>query len=411
MSRLTRRHFLRGTGVAVSLPFLESFAQTAPVKSRFVGINIPLGLLSEHFFPSQTGFDYEMSPYLKLAESLRDQFTVISGTSHPEVDGGHAAERSFLTAAPHPGSRSFKNSVSLDQLLASQLEPRTRFTTLPLGEHSLAWSSTGVPIPAENNPAKTYAKLFLNGTPAEVERQKGLLSDGHSILDTILEDAKAMDTGLSHLDRQKMDQFFTAVRETEQRLERNASWIDTPKPEVSEPMPEKYDSGDVVATLRSHFDVIRLALQTDSTRIVTLGGANHSLVVPIQGVDMGYHALTHHGRNPEMMRQLELIDRETIKAWVNFITSLRDTSEGESSLLDQTQVFLGSNLGNANGHLNNNLPVLLAGGGWKHGQHLAFDSKSNTPLPNLFVSMAQRMGTETEAFASSRGTLPGLETG
>jgi hypothetical protein len=418
MKAITRRTFLRGAGVCLGLPLLEAMlpariraAGTAAVTApqRFVAINIPLGFLPANFFPQNPGTEYGLSPYLQLGESLRKDFTVFSGVSHPGVDGGHSAERSFLTAAPHPGSRSFKNTISLDQFIAQRMGDKTRFASLALGDHSLAWSANGVSIPAEKSPAKTFSKLFLSGTAQEVAAQERDLREGRSIIDTVLGDAKSMERNVSAADREKLDQFFTAVRETEQRLVKAEAWSKTPKPKVEAKPPTKVDWTDLTGMFRAQFDVIRLALETDSTRVVTLGGTGYGLVPTIKGVELGYHGLSHHGKNPDMMRQLELIERETMKAFFDFLTSLQQTKDGESHLLARTQVLLGSNLGNASGHLTTNLPILLAGGGFKHGQHLKFDERNNYPLPNLFVSMLQRMGIEANGFASSSGTMRGLE--
>jgi len=279
-----------------------------------------------------------------------------------------------------------------------------------LGDLGLSWASSGVAIPAESSPVKTFAKLFIAGKREEIAEQRQRLRDGRSIMDTVLADARAMQSKVSRLDRDKLDQYFTAVRETEQRLNKAEGWVGTPKPTVAMEIPKRLASPDVVGRLASFFDVIALALQTDSTRVIALGGNNGSQVPPIKGVQQGYHGLSHHGKNPEMMRQLGLIELETMRAWSAFITKLKSTNEGGNSLLDNTQVIFGSNLGSASGHLTNNLPVILAGGRYRHGSHLAFDQKNNYPLPNLFVSMLQGMGLEEEEFASSTGTLRDLVT-
>jgi len=217
-----------------------------------------------------------------------------------------------------------------------------------------------------------------------------------------------MERSVSAADRTKLDQFFTAVRETEQRLVKTQSWNKTPKPKVDAQQPGPLNDTDLAGTYRAQFDVIRLAFETDSTRVIAFGAYNYGLVPKIQGVELGYHGLTHHGKNPDMMRQLELIDRATLSAFFEFLTKMKASHDGDGSLLDHTQVLLGSNLGNANAHSTTNLPVILAGGGYRHGQHLAFDAKDNYPLPNLFVSMLQRMGIEADKFATSTGTMKGL---
>jgi hypothetical protein len=192
-------------------------------------------------------------------------------------------------------------------------------------------------------------------------------------------------------------------------LAKNESWSATPKPKVNAQAPGNISSTDLVGTFRAHFDVIRLALETDSTRVITLGGTGYGLVPTIQGVEQAYHSLSHHGKNPDLLRQLELVERATMEAFFTFLTSLKNSTEDGSNLLDRTCVLFGSNLGNASAHSTTNLPVILAGGGFQHGQHLTFDERDNYPLPNLFVSILQRLGVEASAFASSTGTMKGLE--
>ncbi len=408
-SEVTRRVFLRGMGVVLALPALDAFGAPRVAPRRMVAINIPLGFHPPNFFPEAAGRDYTLSPYLKMAEAFRDDMTVISGTSHPECDGGHDTEKTWLTAAPHPGARSFKNTISLDQKVAKEIGKQTRYASISLGDHSLAWSANGVSIPMVNAPEDAFAKLFLQGSPKDVAAQKQRLEDGRSIMDTVLEDAKTLEGKVSVADRDKLDQYYTAVRETEQKLAKAGTWVETPKPVVKEKSPPKLKGEDVTGRLRGHYQVIRLALQTDSCRVFTLGGNSGGLVPPLKGVDQSYHGLSHHGKNPQVIAQLEIVDRDTIAGWADFLKALKETPDGDSNLLANTQVLMGSNLGNANGHLTVNLPIVLAGGPWKHGQHLAFDQAKNTPLARLFVSMMQGLGMEVGSFASGSGTLQGLE--
>jgi hypothetical protein len=411
---LTRRTMLRGAGVALALPLLESMfpalaADRVTSPRRFVGINIPLGFHSADFFPQQAGADYELSPYLQLAKDLRSDFTVISGTSHPDVDGGHAAEKSFLTAAPHPGAPSFTNTISLDQFLARRIGNQTRFASLTLGSHSLSWSANGVSIPVESSPTATFARLFLKGSDKEIATQEAQLQDGQSIMDTLLDEAKSMQPRISTADRKKLDQYFTAVRETEQRLVKAELWTKTPKPTIDAKPPAKLPWMDFTGNFRSFLDVVRLALQTDSTRVVAFGGDAGSPVAALKGVTQAYHSLSHHGQNETLIEELRIIDRETIKIWAEFLTQLKATPDGDSNLLQNTQVLMGSNLGNANGHVTTNLPIIHAGGHFRHGQHLTFDARNNAPLCNLFVSALQGCGQEVDRFGSSTGTMKGLE--
>lgn len=406
---IKRRKFLKAAGVCLALPGLETFASKGDTPpKRMVLMNVPLGFHPPNFFPEGAGRNYKPSLYLKDADAnLRNDYTIISGTSHPEVDGGHSAEVSFLTAAPHPAARGFKNTISLDQFVGKMVGGDTRFATLCVGQPKLSWSENGVAVPAEHAPDKVFQKLFLAGSAKDIAQQKQNLRDGRSILDLVKDEAKATSRKVSKLDQGKLEQYLTAVRDTEKRLAKSELWLDTPKPKVDESV-KGASQVDLTDWLQQHFQVMRLALQTDSTRVIAFSTSNHSQVIRLPGVTMGYHALTHHGKNPQMIDQLEVIETATIQAWANFLSELKDTSEGEGNLLDSTQVLMGSNLGNASGHITRDLPILLTGGGWKHGQHLQFEGRENYPLARLFVSMMQQMGLEVGQFASGQGTMAGL---
>lgn len=418
--RIHRRTFLRGTGVSLALPLLDAMVPrlgaddaAETVKRRMVCINTPLGLHPESFFPTSAGSDYELTPYLEVIKDFRDDFTVVSGLSHPDVGPSHDSNYSFLTAAPHPELRAgFRNSISLDQLAAEHLLGETRFPSLTLAceGFALSWTRSGAPVPAENWPSRVFAQLFLEGNPDEVAAQARRLQDGQSILDAVRDQARRMEQSLGSGDREKLDEYFTSVRELEQRLTLAEAWSHRPKPQVEvEPPQDVTNSTDLIGMTRLWFDLIHLALQTDSTRLVTLQLLGTSGVPPIDGVNQGHHDLSHHGQDPGKIEQLERLEIEKLTTLNTFLTQLRDTQEQGESLLDRTMVFFGSNLGDASTHETKNLPVLLAGGGFKHGQHLAFDPDNPPPLCNLYVSMLQRLGIETDQFASSTGTLNGLE--
>ncbi len=411
----SRRQFLRASGVMLTLPCLESFGAppaTRDDRSRMVAINIGLGLHGPNLFPETAGRSYEMTPYLRVLEEFRGDLTILSGTSHPGVDGGHSAEKSFLTAAPHPGSASFKNTISLDQLLAEKLGGQTRFAYLPLSlsGRSLSWSRSGVELPSETRPSQVFTRLFLEGKPDEKKRQIQRLRDGQSIMDAVRENATKMSRRVSNRDRQKLEQYYSVVRDTEKRLKRAEEWEHQPKPKIDRKVPTDIaDRTDIIAKADLMYDMMHLALQTDSTRLITFFKNGINAVPQIAGVSQDYHNLSHHGKDPEKIDELTVIETEQMRAFRDFLRKLRDTDEDGTSLLDRTQVLLGSNLGNASSHNNRNMPILLAGGGYDHGQHLAFDRDNNHPLPQLFVTMLQRMGLEVDSFAGHSGTLPGLD--
>lgn len=417
--KLDRRTFLRGAGVAMALPLLDvmarySVAAGAPaVKRRMVCINTPLGVHPAYFFPTKAGRDYELSPYLEIFKEFRDDFTAISGLSHPDVGPSHDSNYSFLTAAPHPERRAgFRNSISLDQFAADFLHGETRFASLPLSceGFGLSWTRSGAAVPTESWPSGVFAKLFLEGRPDEVQAQARRLEDGQSVLDAVRDQAKRLQPILGTGDREKLDEYFTSVRELEQRLAQAEAWSRKPKPKVDAKPPQNItNSADLIGKTRLWFDLIHLALQTDSSRLITLQLLGTSSVPPIPGVNQGHHDLSHHGKDPTKIAQLKILEIEKLKILRDFLTQLKQTQEEGDSLLDRTMVFFSSNLADASKHSVKNMPVLLAGGGFQHGQHLAFDAENNLPLSNLFVSMLQRMGIEADKFGSSTGTLTGLE--
>ena len=389
-----------------------AFGAVAEPPRRLFAICTNLGLLERHFFPATAGRDYALTPYLDTLKDFRGQFTVFSGTSHPDVTGGHSAEASFLTAAPHPGSASFRNTVSLDQFAAERIGHLTRVSALPLvvaksGNQSLSFTSSGVMLPAERSPAQVFAALFVAGDAAAVERQVEQLRTGRSILDAVAERAAALQKQLGSADRERLDQYFTSVREVERRLVIAEEWERKPKPKVDAPAPR--DGEYLLEKLAAMYDLAHLAIATDSTRLITLMIRLDGFGEHIPGVSGESHNLSHHVGREDKLEQLKSLELAELKQLAGLLAKLNAAKEDGATLLDRTQILYGSNLGNGNNHDNHNLPVLLAGGGFKHGQHLAFDKTNNYPLPNLYVSMLQRLGIETDKFATSTGAMRGLE--
>ncbi|HVJ67950.1 MAG TPA: DUF1552 domain-containing protein [Caulifigura sp.] len=417
---ISRRTLLRGAGAAMALPWLSvmdrAFAgdrKTPAAPRRFVAITLGLGLHAENLNPTEAGRDFQPSMYLKQLEDLRKHYTVISGSSHPGVSGGHRAEASLLTAAPMSASAQSKNTISIDQLLAKHMGNKTRFPSLVLGlsgSNSPSYTENGAMIPAIDSPAALFTRLFIDDSPRERRKQAARAHEGQSIMDLVADDAKALERQLGTGDRQRLDAYFTSVRELENRLVESEAWVNKPKPHVDFPKPiDIGNPNDFVGRQRLMSEMVLLALSTDSSRYVTLQLGGSGGVVPIPGVEEGYHNLSHHGLDEEKLAQLALVETEIVHAWGDFVRDLQKVDEKGGNLLDQTAVLLTSNLGNASSHDNRNMPVLLAGGGFKHGQHLAFDKKNNYPLPNLYVSLLQRMGLERDRFATGTGTMTGLE--
>jgi Protein of unknown function (DUF1552) len=419
---LSRRTFLKGSGVALALPLLDSmlpsFARAAQSTSplapgakprRFFAICQNLGVLPDLFFPANGGREY--------AQEHRDGFTVMNGVSHPGVDGSHTSDICFLTAAPHPGSSSFRNTISLDQYIGERIGILTRYPSLTLAvntrNRSLSYSGTGVAIPPEDKASEVFKQLFFQGSPEQIEAQVRQLDTGRSILDSVAEHAKELQRKGGAKDRERLDQYFTSVRDLENRMKASRGWEQKPKPVVKEQAPvDPLDPALYMNKTEIMYSLARLAFETDSTRAVTLmldSVSSPALTVPGATITDGYHNLSHHGRSEDKRGQLKALDEAHMKLLAKLFAQLKSVREGDENLFDRTMVYFGSNMGDANKHVNTNVPVIFAGGGFKHGQHLVFDTERNYPLPNLFVSVLQRLGLEADRFATSTGTMRGLE--
>ena len=406
---LSRRTFLRGAGVAVALPLLESMSfgrgpSRAKPPRRLVALETNMGILPQFFFPEKPGREYAASPYLEILAPFRKQTTVFSGVSLPGVTGGHAAERCFLTGTPHPERGGFRNGVSIDQVAAEHIGSETRFSSLVLamtseGGQTLSFTRSGAAISAERSAKKLFQKLFVQGKPEEIEANAEAIRQGRSMLDFVGDQSRRLNKALSAADQKRLDEYLSSVRELEKRLQSAESWEYKPKPKVDATVPTDVDDPkEFVRKTRLMLDVVKLALETDSTRIV-------SLFIDTTVI----HNITHHGNRPEVLAELRGHEEGQFGALADFLKGLDATKEEGQTLLDRTMVLYGTCMGSANSHSNVNLPVLLAGGGFKHGQHLAFDAKNNYPLTNLYVTMLQRLGIETSEFSTSKGTMAGLE--
>jgi hypothetical protein len=426
MNQLPRRTFLRGAGIAMSLPMLDAMIpafqrRTGAAESllqqprRMLAIQTNMGILSQHFFPSSPGPDFAPTPYLELLQDFKSKTTVFSGVSHPDVDGAHEAERSFLSAAPHPGGAGFKNSISLDQLAAEQLGPITRFPAFVLDVNAestqgMSFSRSGVKVPSEKSPAKLYANMFLQGKPSEIDARIADLQRGRSALDFVTDDSTRLSRSVGAADRERLDQYYSAVRDYERQLELGQEWERKPKPITSAPAPTDItENKKLIDKIRLMLQIARLAFASDSTRVVSLFINTFSVVADLPGVKDETHSITHHGGRKEALDQLFILESAQFKVLSEFLAELEQVREGNDSLLDRTMVLYGAPMGNAASHDNKNLPMLLLGGGFKHAGHLAFDAKKNYPLPNLYVSMLQRMGLPVDKFSSSTGTMRGLD--
>ncbi len=453
---IPRRTFLRGLGAAIALPLLdcmqplgagEPAAAGAAKPARSVFVYIPNGVNGMSWQLAKAGRGYDFSPSLKPLEKHRDALTVFSGLHHPNGLGqAHVCADTWLTGAKidAQSARSYHNTVSCDQLMSEVTSRTTRFPSLelsispgtgqPNNSTTLAFSRDGVPLPAEDNPRTVFERLF-GAEPGGVAVQRARLNQRRSILDEVLEDAKAQRGALGTQDHYKLDEYLHSVRDVEQRTERLDAWLDVPKPKVDggefQRNVAKSQAGEYYRTM---FDLIVLALRTDMTRVVTYmnGSEGNGLAIPEIGITQSRHNLSHHNGDPEVLARLAKADNFLVQQLAYFLDKLKAAGEGNENLLDRTMVLFGSGMSYGHSHANSNLPILLAGGGGlglKHGQHLDYNlptvgsykldyeewkslcgqpKDGKARLSNVMLTMLQKMGVEAKQFVDSTAPIPEL---
>ncbi len=411
MKPLNRRTMIKATGISLALPLLESMNRAGgdqPVAepARMVFLCNTLGLHPPSLWPSEEG----SSVYLDQLKDHRDDFTLFAGLSHANQFGrnAHDSEMTWLTSAPKPGVDGFRNTISVDQMVAGQLGYATRFPSIVLGSHlqqSQSYTSGGVMIPAETSPAKLFAKLFLEGKPNEVRAEKRRLAQGKSILDQLKSQTDAVRRRASRSDHHLLNDYLDSVRRTEKSIGEVQGWLDKPKPTVDAEQPQDIPSvQELIGRIELLVDLVPLIVQTDSSRVISIMIQDHG-PLNIEGVSQPHHILSHHGQDKEKIGQLQRIETEILKCFARLLGGLKEKQESGRELLKSTSVLFGSNLGNANSHDTNNLPIILAGGNYKHGDFVEFEKNSNTQLSNLFLTMLAKMGIESESFGQSTGVL------
>jgi hypothetical protein len=415
MDRQNRRGFLRGVGVSLALPMLESFlpvevqgAMATAGARRLVCIGTYLGFYQRDFFPAQTGKNYELSPVLKPLAGFRDQMTVFSGLDH-RGRNGHHGWRAWMT-----GSAS--GSVSMDQVVAAKVGEKTRFDSLqvtcgnPPAEARISFTKEGVALPMLGRPSVLYRSLFRS--TADNARADYLLASNRSVLDGVVEEARDLERNVSGADRQKLGEYFASVRDVEKKIEKQRLWLDRPRPQVDYPLPE-FDPVAPDLSLECEsimYDLMALALTTDSTRVLTFMIPGWSQVFTVDGrrLTAGYHGLSHHGNDPAKIAEYNLVGTEHVKRFAAFLEKLRSNKDAEGRpLLDSTAVVFGSGMGNSNTHDNSNLPTLLVGGGLRHGQHHRIERQASSPrlLGDMYLTLMQRYGVDVEEFAGAKSNM------
>ena len=417
---LDRRTVLRGGAVALALPLLDAMIPTAYgvgqraeaaalQPRRMVLIHRGLGTYHPHLVPQTTGPQYEATRFLAKLEPYRGQFTLFSGMGHPGYPNMHDTEPAIFTGVPEFNPRDLHNSISLDQVAARKVGDQTRAPFLALRgvwSQSLCWNDKGMPIPHERDAAAIFRQMFVEGTPDEVRREMGRLEQGASILDDVRGQLKSLVGRLGAADRDRIDRLTVAVREAEKQLEQQKDWSQRPKPAVSMKLADvQKPTEHGFADQDKWLDLVHLLLQTDSTRVIVIG-LSEQAKTGFPDLEIQHHDASHHGKDPAKIEQLCRYEDKEFDSFARFVGRLVETKEAAGTLLDSTQVLFTSNLGDASAHSSTNLPVLLAGGGYKHQGHVSYGSEAdNKPLCNLYVRMLQQMGVETDRFGSSNGVV------
>ncbi len=411
MRMVGRRRFLQGTGAALSLPCLESFAADNPTDSsprRLVCVGNHLGFYPGNFFPKTAGKDYQPTSTLRPLNVHRDDVTVFSHLDH-ELNGGHSAVHGFLTSIKKEEAVGFPTkNLSLDQAAAEHVGSATRFASINTGIGAgtdMCWTRAGVHVPPINNPATLFRGLFANSPQSQREVERARLTHRASVLDALRDSAGALNRTLCASDRDKLDQYLTSVRDVERRLQMSKEWLDRPKPKspIDEVLDEERKHIDEVALL---YDLMALALQTDSTRVTTL---EIPLGFRTAELDLGsYHGLSHHSKSEDRIGQLKIVESFLATKLSDFISRLK-----EAKIFDETLIVFGSGMSDGSTHSNRNLPVLLAGGGLQHQGHLVCPEEQHkrVPLSNLWLSVLHWFGSRADRFGRSTGTFSGMEIG
>jgi hypothetical protein len=449
--QMDRRTFLRGVGTAIALPLLDSMvpsvmrttrtaaaaegaASAGALPKRMAFIYVPNGKNMVDWTPAATGADYELTPILQPLAAHRKDFTLITGLAHNQAnglgDGGgdHARSAATYLTAHHPRKTSGANiqsSISIDQVAANRIGDQTRLPSLELTcdrgqavgqcesgyscayQFNLSWRSATQPMTPEVDPKRVFERLFGNGDPSASKEARAKRDRyNKSVLDFVLEDARGLQKRLGAGDQRKVDEYLTAIRDIERRIERDGKFdIVVPSTEEAPVIPDDYNYEQHI---RLMFDLMALAFQTDTTRISTFivahDGSNRPY--PQIGVSDGHHDLSHHRNDEKKKALIARINRFHTTQFAYFLDRLKATKEGEGTLLDSSMIVYGSAISDGNQHLHTNLPVLLAGRGGgtlKPGTHVRVADE--TPMANLYLSMLDRLQVPVEKFGDSTGRL------
>ncbi|MCH2206932.1 MAG: DUF1552 domain-containing protein [Lentisphaerales bacterium] len=391
---MNRKEFIKLLGCALALPKLETFATKSPAKnSKHVFICQDLGYVKEQLYNAQNPLQTK-GYYLDLIKDHQKDYTLIKGLHHPMVSG-HGGRKCFLTGAKNPERAGFKNSISIDTVLASK-QTNYRFPVLNLcvgGTKSLSMDHTGAQNQVLCKTDEAFKKLFVAHSAKEKQELMTRIEAGFSSLDTLNSQSRLYQKNLSKNDRSSLNKYFNSIRELEVILQKEKYWLHQPKPKVAMTNPGRVE--DYFDKIKTYYKIIALALETKSTDIAVMNIISTAITQLRVGDEIyaGYHNLSHHGRAEKKLKALIAIERKHFQLFNEFLHDLKSRK-----LLSSTQVIFSSNLENASNHKADNLPVLLAGGNYQHQQFL---NAKKQPLSNLYLRMLQDKGINHKSFSNS----------
>jgi len=399
MRNISRKEFLK---VGVALPLaLNSLSLRAAAKNslppkRIIFICSCLGFYEPYFFPKKQG-DLSSSDYLKGMKT-KEKMTVFQNLFHSGMDtSNHDSEKSFLTGTPSPESPTFVNGLSLDQVLARQMGGDTRFPFLNFSIYDrgwgCSWNDRGSAIPPMHDEEKIFEMLFEE---EDLRSKKLQLKNDQNILDCLRRDLAQLRKRGS--EPGKLDSYQAVIGELEAQLNHEKFWLNTRKPKVEKSLSD--DKEFVFSTkIRNLFELAKLAFRTDSTRVITLSMDWIDGAIKVPGATGGWHTLSHHGGKPDKISQLSRIEIDTLKHFNQFLFEMDQIKEEGGTLLDHTTVVMGSNFGDSSNHTCNNLPMIVAGGGYKHQTHTVLEKQ--TPLCNLYLELLHKHNIDAAKFGNS----------
>ena len=443
---LPRRTFLRGLGASVALPLLDGMVPalttlraTAAQPVRRLGIvYVPNGIFMDQWTPSADGRGFEMPATMEPFAPYRDQIVVVSGLSNKMGDawpgegaGDHARAAGAYLTGVHPKKTEgadLRAGLSMDQIAARVLGTQTQLRSLEVSLESreavgscdpgyscayantLCWSSPTTPLPMENNPRVVFERLFGGNESTDPEVWRARREEDRSILDAVGDKIARLQGDLGRRDQRKLDEYLAAIRDAERRIQMAEAQSGRELPVVDQPV-------GVPSTFEEHakvmFDLQVLAYQADLTRVITfmVGHETSQRAYPEIGVPDAHHPLSHHGGNTEKIEKLIKVNQYHARMFAYYLDKLRETQDGDGSLLDQLTIVYGSGMSDGNGHNHHNLPTMLVGGGagsLSGGRHVRYPVERETPVTNLFLNVLDKVGVPLDTFGDSTGRLEPL---